>query len=91
MLYSGGKRHSHRELANVSGMRNCSSIGLLLARIIYSLLFSAFVTRFVLVYVKSYFKEKKKIGKNEPSKAGRPRGWRVLCVSPAPNPAFPFQ
>lgn len=72
-------------------MRNCWNIGLLLARIFDFILFSAFVTRFVLLYVKSYFQVKKKIGKNEPSKAGQPPGWRVLCMSPAPSPAFPFQ
>lgn len=60
----------------------------MLARIRYSPLFSAFAALFVLVCIKSYFKEKRKIGKNEPSKAGRERGWRLLCVSPAPEPCF---
>lgn len=45
--------HSHRELANVSGMRNWSSIGLLRACIIYPPLFSAFAALFVLAYIKS--------------------------------------
>lgn len=42
----------------------------------------------MLAYIKSYFKEKRKIGKNEPSKAGRERGWRLLCVSPPPKSCF---
>lgn len=82
------KTHSHGELANVSGMRNWSSIGLLLARIRYSPLFSTFAALFELACIKSYFKEERKIGKNEPSKAGRERGWRLLCMPPTPRSCF---
>lgn len=65
------------------------SIGLLLERIFYFIIFSAFVTRFVLLYVKSYCQVKKKIGKNEPSRQGSRRAGGCCACRLLPALLFP--